>query len=228
MTLSSLCSRPMPAERRTGRHTIVVGGGLLGMRLAQRLVAEGQRVTLLEAASHAGGLADHQDLAGHRWDRFYHVILKSDLATLRLLRELGLESQVRWGVTRTGFFADGQLHSLSNSIEFLRFPALSLLDKFRLGLTIFAASRIRDWRPLESTLAVDWLRRWSGKRVPRAHLAAAAEEQAWRKLSHCKRSVHLGNHRAHVCGPPQWPEARGVWLPCRWLRSDDRGDGCKP
>jgi protoporphyrinogen oxidase len=89
----------------------------------------------------------------------------SDLHTRALLEELGLADTLRWGVTRTGFFTDGELYSLSNSIEFLKFPPLNLIDKFRLGGTIFLASRLKDWKALERQNCVDWLRRWSGRRV---------------------------------------------------------------
>jgi protoporphyrinogen oxidase len=40
-----------------------------------------------------------------------------------------------------------------------------LLDKVRLGATILYASHIRDWPRLESILARDWLKRWSGRRA---------------------------------------------------------------
>jgi protoporphyrinogen oxidase len=93
------------------------------------------------------------------------VILLSDLRTRALIRELGLEHRLRWGITRTGFYTGGRLHSLSTNLEFLRFPPLSLLDKARLAATILLASRIRDGRPLESVLVEDWLRRWSGDHV---------------------------------------------------------------
>jgi protoporphyrinogen oxidase len=149
----------------TGQQIGIVGGGVLGMTLALRLRQAGASVTLLEAASLTGGLAEPDAIGQYTWDRFYHVILLSDLHTRKLLEELGIDDRLRWGVTRTGFFTDGKLYSLSNSLEFLGFPPLSLLDKLRLGGTIFLASRIRDWRKLERTLGVDWLTRWSGRRV---------------------------------------------------------------
>jgi protoporphyrinogen oxidase len=152
------------AKTLTGR-VAVVGGGVLGMFLALRLRQQGADVTLLESTSRAGGLAEHDVIGGYHWDRFYHVILLSDLHTRALLDELGLGDTLRWGVTRTGFYTDGKLYSLSDSIEFLKFPPLSLIDKFRLGGTIFLASRIKDWKKLENQNCVDWLRRWSGKRV---------------------------------------------------------------
>ena len=143
----------------------IVGGGLLGMGLAQQLAAAGQRVTLFEAAAQLGGLASAWDFAGIRWDRHYHVTLLSDLHLRNLLRELDLESDMQWVQTRTGFYMDGRLHSMSNSVEFLRFPPLSMVDKFRLGATIFYASKLKNAKPLEKITAVDWLLRLSGRNV---------------------------------------------------------------
>ncbi len=143
----------------------VVGGGMLGLTLAHRLAQAGQRVTILEGAPEIGGLAGAWQLGDVTWDKHYHVTLLSDLHLRDLLTELGLDDQMRWVETRTGFFTDGRLHSMSNSLEFLRFPPLRLLDKLRLGLTIFAASRRTNWMPLEQILVADWLRKWSGERT---------------------------------------------------------------
>jgi protoporphyrinogen oxidase len=150
---------------RAPKHVGVVGGGVLGMNLALRLRQSGHAVTILEAGPHGGGLAAGAGIGGYRWDRFYHVILLSDSHLRRLLDELELTHELRWGVTRTGFYTDGRLYSMSNTVEFLRFPPLNLWDKLRLGGTIFLAARIRDWHRLEQVLSVDWLRRWSGRRV---------------------------------------------------------------
>ncbi|HWQ32497.1 MAG TPA: NAD(P)/FAD-dependent oxidoreductase [Blastocatellia bacterium] len=148
----------------------IVGGGLLGLTLAHELAKRGRRVTLFESAESAGGLAGAWELetdSGERitWDRHYHVTLLSDLALRRLLAELGLESEMQWVMTRTGVYANGRLYSVSNAAEFLRFPALRLTDKLRLGATIFYASRIRDWKRLEGIAVSDWLRKLSGART---------------------------------------------------------------
>src|SRR5205814_161245 len=102
----------------------IVGGGMLGMTLALRLRDLGCDVTLIEAAPTAGGLVQSQTIGGYTWDRFYHVTLLSDQHLHALLDELGLAPLLRWGTTRTGFYTDGRLRSLSNSLEFLTFPAL--------------------------------------------------------------------------------------------------------
>jgi protoporphyrinogen oxidase len=134
------------------------------MTLALRLRAQGHEVVVLEGARSAGGLAASQQIAGYTWDRFYHVILQSDRDLLALLGELGV-SEPNWGVTRTGFYTDGVLYSLSTSLEFLAFPPISLFDKMRLAGTILYASRVKNWRPLEKIPVADWLRKLSGKRT---------------------------------------------------------------
>lgn len=135
------------------------------MTIAHRLAQRGECVTLFEGADHWGGLAGAWKLGHVVWDRHYHVTLLSDTSARALLTELDLEREMQWVETKTGFYTDGKLYSLSNSLEFLRFPPLGLVDKFRLGATIFHASRLKDWKSLEQIPVSDWLRRWSGART---------------------------------------------------------------
>ncbi|NVO20139.1 MAG: NAD(P)/FAD-dependent oxidoreductase [Bacteroidetes bacterium] len=143
----------------------IIGGGILGMTLALRLQQAGQKVTIFESADKPGGLTSSWQMDGITWDRFYHVILMSDLNTRKILHEIGLDEQMNWVETRTGFYSGGKLYSMSNLIEFFKFPPINLIDKFRLGVTIFMASKIKNWHRLENILVADWLTRWSGKRV---------------------------------------------------------------
>jgi protoporphyrinogen oxidase len=150
---------------RTPERWGIVGGGLLGLTLAHRLRRQGLDVTVFEAADQLGGLAAAWDLGGVVWDRHYHVTLLSDTWLRALLEELGLEQEMEWVESKTGFYTDGRLYSMSNTLEFLRFPPLGLLDKVRLGATILYASRIKRWRKLEEIPVANWLRRWSGRRT---------------------------------------------------------------
>jgi protoporphyrinogen oxidase len=138
---------------------------MLGMTLAHRLARAGRRVTLFEDADHLGGLADPWQIGDVVWDRHYHVTLLSDRYLRALLDELGLDQEMEWTETRTGFYAGGKLISMTGVVEFLRFPLLSLVDRLRLGLTIFYASHVKQWRKLEKVLVEDWLTRWSGRRA---------------------------------------------------------------
>jgi protoporphyrinogen oxidase len=165
----------------------VVGGGMLGMTMALRLAQRGQRVTLFEGASQLGGLASEWQLGDIVWDRHYHVTLLSDTALRNLLSELSLEEQIRWVNTKTGFYTDEHLYSMSNSLEFLQFPPLGLIDKFRLALTILHASRVNDPEKLEEIPVETWLRQWSGNRTT---------EKIWLPLLRAKLGSNYRNASA--------------------------------
>lgn len=137
----------------------------MGLQIARDLVARGQEVTVAEAAPTFGGLTSAWQLGDVVWDRFYHVTLLSDTKLRAVLAELGLESEIEWVQTKTGFYSGGKLLSMSNTSEFLRFPPLNIFEKLRLGGTIFYASKIRNWRSMEKLTVEKWLRRWSGNGV---------------------------------------------------------------
>jgi protoporphyrinogen oxidase len=143
----------------------IIGGGLLGMTAAWNLIRAGHRVTIFEGAERCGGLAAPWQLGDVVWDRHYHVTLYSDLALRGLLRELELENEMRWVKTGTGFYVDGAMYPFSSVLDYAAFPPLSPVQKIRLAATIFKASRISDWRPLERITAVEWLTRECGRRT---------------------------------------------------------------
>lgn len=177
------------------RRWCIVGGGLLGLTLAHRLGQAGEDVTLLEAAPELGGLASAWQVGDVTWDRYYHVVMLSDSHLRQLLTELDLDAEIEWKVTRSGFYTGSGLYNLNNAIDYLKFPALNLLDKLRLGLTILYMARIEDGRPLESVPLADWLVRLSGRRV---------FEQIWRPLLAAK----LGENYRKASASFIWSYAR--------------------
>jgi protoporphyrinogen oxidase len=154
---------------------------MLGLTVAYRLAQRGQEVTLFEAADEIGGLAGAWTLGNVTWDRHYHVTLLSDRRLLRLLEDLGLEDELRFTQTRTGFSVDGRLYSLSNSWDFLRFKPLGWWAKARLAATILWASRMADGRKLEHCTVEEWLCKWSGRRT---------FDRIWRPLLLAKLGEH--------------------------------------
>ena len=111
------------------------------------------------------------------WDRFYHCILPQDGQLIGVLRELGLEGDLRWRQTGTGYYAKDRFFSMSSNADFLRFPLLSLVDKARLGATILYATKVADPWSLYGITAEDWLTRLCGRR---------AYENFWRPLLRAK------------------------------------------
>lgn len=143
----------------------IIGGGMMGLATAYFLSKAGHDITVLEKEGEIGGLSRSTEIGpGFRWDSYYHVILSTDEALMGFIEEIGLGQDIDFYETRTGFFTDGKLYSMSNTKEFLGFKPLSLWDKFRLGLGILYSSRIKDWKHLEQIYAKDWLTKVFGRK----------------------------------------------------------------
>lgn len=146
-------------------NVAIIGGGMMGLSLAHRLSKDGYFVTVYERDKQLGGLATYHDYGGFIWDRFYHVVLPTDLPLISFFKEIGLYGKLHWHTTQTGFYVDKQFYSLNSNIDFLRFPPLTLWNKFRLAINIIYASRINDWKTLERIPVEDWLIKYSGKQT---------------------------------------------------------------
>jgi protoporphyrinogen oxidase len=141
-----------------------IGGGIMGISLGYFLSQQGVKVEIFEASPVLGGLAGSLNLEdGTAVDRFYHTILSSDSHLRELATELGIADQLRFRETRMGFYHHGKIHSMNNVVEFLRFPPLGWIDRFRLGLTVLYAQFVRDWHSLESVSVEKWLVGLSGR-----------------------------------------------------------------
>ncbi len=156
----------------------ILGGGIMGISLGYFLSRQGVEVEIFEASPVLGGLAGPLILPdGAQVDRFYHAILSSDAHLNQLCRELGIADRLRFNETKMAFYYQGRLHSMNNIVEFLRFPPLGWIDRFRLGLTVLYAQFVRDWRSLEGVSVEDWLIRLGGRRT---------YENIWRPLLRAK------------------------------------------
>ena len=164
----------------------------MGLATAYYLNKKGIQVTILEKEKEIGGLSRSVEiLPGVRWDRFYHVILSTDYELLEFLEEVGLAIDANWRETKTGFYTDGKLHSMSNTTEFLKFEPLSLVDKLRLGIGILYSSKITNWRRLEKIYVKTWLIRVFGHRN---------YEKMWEPLLRSK----LGSAKDHASAALIW------------------------
>ena len=151
----------------TSKETIaVVGGGMTGIAAALGLAQSGRfAVTLLEKQDRIGGLSGYFQWQDVIWDRFYHVMLSTDTVMLDFIQELGLAHELFWCGTKSGFYGDGRLVSMSSPLDFLRFPFMTLWQKFRLGLGILYSARIKDPSKLDRIYVREWLTRVFGRRV---------------------------------------------------------------
>lgn len=176
----------------------ILGGGITGLTAAFYLLRAGCDVTVLEARPQLGGLATYFDFGPFYWDKFYHCILTSDGPLLQLIADLGLSDELRWTETKVGFFTNGRLHSMTTSMDFLRFPALSLWEKFRLGLGILSVSRIKDGLALEQEPIGPWLTQKFGQ---------GNYQKMWEPLLKCK----LGSAREQASASFIWATIKRLY-----------------
>ncbi|HWZ45609.1 MAG TPA: NAD(P)/FAD-dependent oxidoreductase [Candidatus Saccharimonadales bacterium] len=179
-------------------HVGIIGGGITGLTAAFYLLRAGHQVTIIESRGQIGGLATYQDFGPFCWDRFYHCILTSDQPLLHLIDDLGLGPELCWTETKVGFFTGHGLHSFTTTLDFLRFPAISLWDKFRLGIGILYTSRIRDGRALESKPIGPWMTKVFGRGNYR---------KLWEPLLKCK----LGEARHEASASFIWATIRRLY-----------------
>ena len=191
-------------------RVVVLGAGAMGLAAAYRALRLGHHVTLLEAAAEPGGMAAHFDLAGLSIERFYHFICKSDAPTFELMQELGLSGLMRWRGTSMAYFIQGGLHRWGDPVSLLRFPHLSLLEKFRYGLLMFTSTRLNKWPSLETTSAKAWIERWCGPRV---------YETLWKPLFDLKFYEYADNVSASWI----WTRIRRVGRSRRSLMQEELG-----
>jgi protoporphyrinogen oxidase len=145
---------------------VVVGGGFTGLTAAYVLSKQGKRVCVLEADSTPGGLAGTFQFGdGVTLEKFYHHWFNNDVHVPELVKELGMEGDVILLPTRTGMYFNGRMWKLSTPLDLLRFKALSLVDRIRLGLLVFQVRRIKDWKSIEHLSIREWLESLAGKRV---------------------------------------------------------------
>ncbi|WP_051807139.1 protoporphyrinogen oxidase [Streptomyces sp. NRRL F-2664] len=95
--------RPAAPTRPGGApgHVVVVGGGIAGLAATHRLLAEGARVTLLEAGPRLGGKLYSGELAGARVDLGAESMLARRPEAVALAEAVGLADAVQPPATAT-------------------------------------------------------------------------------------------------------------------------------
>lgn len=132
---------------------------------AYRLVDRGVDVTILEAGDRLGGLAAGFELAGHRVEQAYHFLYRTDEHILGLVDELGLKDRLAYHESSVSIWYDGRLWPMETPLDLIRFTPIGFLDRIRAGIIVLWLQKVKNWRALSRTTALDWLRRYAGRRV---------------------------------------------------------------
>jgi protoporphyrinogen oxidase len=180
-------------SRVSGRYDVaVVGGGFSGLAAAMTLARGGRRVVLVEAERTLGGLAGtFQFSDGVEVEKFYHHWFTNDRHVPDLVAQLGMADDIVTMPSRTGMYLNGRIWALSTPFDLLRFKALPLLDRLRLGISTLRVRRIEDWRSIEHLSIPEWLSPLSGRR---------AYDTVWSPLVTAK----FGKYADHVSAVWMW------------------------
>jgi protoporphyrinogen oxidase len=167
MTAVSVREHALPADGGGARSVGIVGGGILGLTAAYRLLQQGVHVALYERSRDLGGLVGAFDFDGYPVDRFYHVVLPADDRVRGLADEVGLGDRFRFRPTSVGFYDDGRLFSMTSPREFLTFPLLAPHERLRLAAFVARCQLPGGHERLDDLPLEQWLRRLCGRNAVR-------------------------------------------------------------
>lgn len=136
----------------------IVGAGAAGLAAAYDICKDGHEVVIYESAPFIGGQASTIKVGGHPLERGYHHLFTNDLAILELMQELNIEHHMQWYESNVGTYADNRLYPTTTAMDLLKFGALPIFERIRMGLFTLRLKRMSDWRQLEEFTADDWLR----------------------------------------------------------------------
>ena len=157
---------------------VVIGAGATGLSLALILSRNSVEVDLLEAASEPGGLLATFDAGdGRRLEKFYHHFFTHDAEIHWLLGELGLRDAVEYRPTTMGLYHDGRIYPFNTPGDLLEFDRLSMIGRFRFGLSSAMLAYWPGYSEVEDEAAMDWFRRWAG---------SAATGEVWEPMLRVK------------------------------------------
>ncbi|WP_062311795.1 NAD(P)/FAD-dependent oxidoreductase [Demequina rhizosphaerae] len=150
----------------TPARVAVVGGGFTGLTAAYELAKAGHHVEVYEAAPTFGGLVAGFELAdGFPLERAYHFLYTTDEWMIGMAEELGIRDRLDFYPSSIKAFHEGRRYGFTTPLELLSFKPLSFVDRVRTGLTGLRTLSLKNWQPLTTVTAYDWLCKVNGKRA---------------------------------------------------------------
>lgn len=143
----------------------IIGGGLTGLSAAYQLTKKGHAVTVFEKEKTLGGLAYGFKKPEWKWhlEAAYHHVFTNDTIILTLIKELGLSKNLILTRPITATLYKDKQYQLDSALSLFRFPALSIVDKFKTAILLGILKINPFWKPLESITAEQLCISISGK-----------------------------------------------------------------
>jgi protoporphyrinogen oxidase len=194
----------------------VIGAGVTGLVAGYRLAQEGHQVEVFERWPGLGGQGATLDVGGGvLLERYYHHWFTSDRHIADLYDELGMGDEIEWRESSVAMFARGRQWPFTSPLDLLRFRALPLRARIRMGLAVLRVQRKEtEVGPFENRTARDWVHEamgqeaWDGVWGPllRGKFGDRADDISaawlWGKLS-LRRQVKGKEARQEMLGYPR-------------------------
>jgi protoporphyrinogen oxidase len=147
----------------------IVGAGVAGLAAANILREAGHEVTMFEGRHEVGGQVVTFPVGGEPLECFYHHIFTNDTTVIRYIEELGLGEHLKWIEPHNAHFVKGRMFPFVTPLDLLKFTAIPLTSRVRLGLAAVWLRRKKDGiTRYEGITARKWMEKAVGKKAFRA------------------------------------------------------------
>ncbi len=143
----------------------IIGSGYSGLTIAKELVEKGQDVIIFEKQPYVGGMVDTIEIFDTRLEKYYRHIFKSDTEAIKLIKEMGLDSELIWPATKMGYLSNKKPYLFGTPVSLLKFKPLNLIQKLRFGFNVIHIKLINNYKKLEKVTAEKWLKDRIGDKV---------------------------------------------------------------
>tara|TARA_Y100000590_G_scaffold459442_1_gene616501 strand:+ start:27814 stop:29133 length:1320 start_codon:yes stop_codon:yes gene_type:complete len=142
---------------------VIIGAGATGMAAAYDLSANGHLPIIYESAPFLGGHASTFDIGGAQIERGYHHWFTNDIDIINFVNEIGLGDRIKWFESKVGTLVNGKIYPFGSPIDLLKFSALSIIDRLKLGFATLYIQKKKNYKDFEHITASHWLRKNVGK-----------------------------------------------------------------
>jgi|LSQX01.2.fsa_nt_gb protoporphyrinogen oxidase len=143
----------------------IIGAGATGLSAGYELSKKGHDITILESEKQLGGLVKSVTVGEEKLEMFYHHIFTNDTDIIELIEELGLSPELMWIEPKNGIYINKKFYPFTSPMDLLMFKELSFIERIRMGLLVFKAKFVKDWKDLEDETSKDWIIKNAGQNV---------------------------------------------------------------
>ncbi|MCA9829876.1 MAG: NAD(P)/FAD-dependent oxidoreductase [Dehalococcoidia bacterium] len=143
----------------------IVGAGVLGLAAARKFQQAGHQVTIFESRDDVGGQVVTFEIGGERIECFYHHLFTNDTVAVRYIEDMGLGDRLRWIEPSNAILRNGRIFPFVSPLDLLRYTAVPLAGRIRLGLAAVWLRRQKDYKKYEQVTARHWMERAVGRRA---------------------------------------------------------------